>query len=46
MQIRSTSESGPCSYEVTKAVTNKAQNKFWGFNGIQTHDLHDTGVML
>ena len=28
------------------AVTNKAQKKFWGFNGIQTHDLCDTGVML
>ena len=25
---------------------NKAQNKFWGSNGIWTHDLHDTGAML
>ena len=35
------------SYEVTlTAVTNKAQKKFWGSNGIPTHDLHDTGAML
>ena len=27
-------------------VTNKAQKKFWGSNGIQTHDLRDTGAML
>ena len=34
------------SCEVTEAVTNKAQKKFWGSNGIRTHDLHDTGAML
>ena len=34
------------SYEVTKAVTNKAQKKFWGSNGIRTHDLRDTGVVI
>ena len=34
------------SCEVTYTVTNKAQKKFWGFNGIRTHDLHDTGAML
>ena len=27
-----TSESDPCSYEVTVAATNKAQRKFWGSN--------------
>ena len=27
-------------------VTTKAQKKFWGSNGIQTHDLRDTGAML
>ena len=26
----------------SNAVTNKAQNKFWGSNGIQTRDLHDS----
>ena len=34
------------SCEVTQAVTNKAQKKFWGSNGIRTHDLRDTGAML
>ena len=24
----------------------KAQKKFWGSNGIRTHDLRDTGVIL
>ena len=24
----------------------QAQKKFWGFNRISTHDLHDTGEML
>ena len=27
-------------------VTNKAQKKFWGSNGIRTHDLRNTGAML
>ena len=39
-----TSESDLRSYEV--AVTKKAQKKFWGSNGIRTHDLRDTGAML
>ena len=39
-------ESDPTSYEATKAITNKAQKKFWGSNGIQTHDLCDTSAML
>ena len=26
--------------------SDKAQNKFWGSNGIQTHDLRNTGAML
>ena len=39
-------ESDLRSCEVTYAVTNKAQKKIWGFNGIQTHDLRDTGAML
>ena len=39
-------ESDPRSYEVTLAVTNKAQKTFWVSNGIQTHDLCDTGAML
>ena len=45
LQINNTNGSDPCSYEVT-AVTNKAQKKFWDSNGIQTHDLCDTGTML
>ena len=43
VQINNTSD--PRSYKV-KAVTNKAQKEFWGSNGIQTHDLRDTGAML
>ena len=46
LQIENTSESDPHSYEATKAVAKKAQKKFWGFNGIRTHDLRDTGAML
>ena len=46
LRIKSTSESDPRSYKVTKAVTNKAQKKFWGSNGIRTHDLRDAGAML
>ena len=26
--------------------TNKAQKQIWGSNGIWTHDLHDTSVMI
>ena len=44
--IKNTSERDLCSYEVSWAVTKKAQKKFWGFNGIWTHDLRDTGAML
>ena len=44
MSANNTSESDPRSYEVTEAVTNKAQKQFWG--SIQTHDLRDTGAML
>ena len=32
LQIENTSESDPCSYEATKAVTKKAQKKIRGFN--------------
>ena len=32
--------------EATKVVAKKAQEKFWGFNGIQTHDRHDTGAVF
>ena len=42
--IKITSESDPRSYEV--AITNKAQKKFWGSNGIWIHDLRITGAML
>ena len=35
LRIRNTSESDPRSYEVTKAVTNKTQKKFWHFNGFE-----------
>ena len=38
LQIKNTSESDQL------LVSNKAQ-KFWGSNGIRTHDLRDTGVM-
>ena len=41
-----TSERNTCSCVATKAVANKALKKFWGFNGIRTHDLRDTGAML
>ena len=41
-----TNESDPHSYEATKAVGKKAQKKVWGFNGIRTHELRDTGAML
>ena len=34
LRIKNTSESDPRSYEVTEAVTNKAQNKFQGSKGI------------
>ena len=33
LRIKNTSESDPCSYEATKAVTNKLQKKVRGFNG-------------
>ena len=46
LQLKNTSESDPCSYVVTYAITNKAQKKFWGSNGIWTHDRHNTGAML
>ena len=45
--IKNGSESDPRSYEVNfTAVTNKAQKKFQGSNGIRTHHLHDIGAML
>ena len=34
LRVKNTSESDPCSYEVTLTVANKAQKKFWGSNGI------------
>ena len=47
LRIENNSENDSFSYEATKAVAKKAQNKFWGFNRIQTHDLSwDTGAML
>ena len=46
LPIKNTSERDLHSCEVTKAVTNKAQKKIWGSNGIQTHDLRRTCVML
>ena len=46
LRIKNRSESDLRSCEVTEAVTNKAQKKLWGFNGIRTHDLRDTGAML
>ena len=44
--IKNRSEWDLHSCEVTWAGTNKAQKKFWGSNGIWTHDLCDTGAML
>ena len=32
--------------DLTVTSTNKVQKKFWGSNGIWTHDLRDTGAML
>ena len=46
LRIENTSESDPHSYEATKTVAKIAQRNFWGFNGIRTPDLQDTGVML
>ena len=43
-QNKEKSERDLRSCEVTWAVTNKAQKKFWGSNGIRTHDLRDTGT--
>ena len=41
-----TNENHSHSYEATiKAVAKKAQKKFWGFNGIWTHDLCDTSAI-
>ena len=46
LRIENTSETDPRSYEATKAVANESPEKFWGFNGIRSHDLRDTGAML
>ena len=47
LRIENTSESDPRSYEATKwVVAKEAHTKLCGFNGIQTHDLGDTGAML
>ena len=46
LQIKNRSERDLRSYEVTWAITNKAQKKIWGSNGIRTHDLRDTSAML
>ena len=44
---KNTSESDPRSYEVTnKQLQIKPRKKFWGSNGIRTHDLRDTGATL
>ena len=42
LRIKSRGESDLPSCE----LTNKAHQKFWGFKGIRTHDLRDTGAML
>ena len=44
LRIKNRSESDLRSYEV--AVTYKAQKKFWGSNGIRTHDLRDPVAIL
>ena len=41
-----TSESDPRSCKVTKQLQIKLRKKFGRSNGIQTHDLPDTGAML
>ena len=46
LRIENTHESDPHSHEPTKAVVKNAPPKLWDFNRIQTHDLHNTGVML
>ena len=47
LQIRNASESDSSIYEATKAVAKKAQKKFWGFNGIPSHEFRtDTGAMV
>ena len=46
LRIQNTSESDPHSYEATKAVVKTSQKNLWGFNGIQTHNLHNTSEML
>ena len=46
LRIKKRNERDLCSCKVTWAVTNKAQKKFWGSKGIQTHDLCDTSAML
>ena len=44
---KNTSESDPRSYEATTAVAKElSRKKFWGFNGMRTHDLRDTDAML
>ena len=43
---RTRSESDLRSCKATLAIAKKAQKKFWGFNGIWTEDLRDTGAML
>ena len=43
MNIVLTSESDP---QLWSKGAKKAQKKFWGFNGIWTNDLHNTGAML
>ena len=41
------SESDLCSSEATfKSSCKESPEKIRGFNGIQTHDLHNTGAML
>ena len=44
--VRERSESDYDSYEATKAVAKNVQKHFWGFNGIWTHDICDTGATL
>ena len=45
LRIKNTSKSDPRSYEVTWAVTNKAQKNILRLQR-RTHDVCDTGAML
>ena len=46
LRKENSSETDSRSYQATKAVAKKAQKEFWGFNGIRSHDLRGTGVII